>query len=142
MKKLGFGTMRFPLLDPNDNTKVDLEQVKQMVDDFLAAGFTYFDTAYMYHTFKSECFVKEALVERYPRESFILADKMPTMKLEKEGDEKALHREGHRGGTWVLLDYGCIVVHVFNNEAREFYSLERLWRDGKPLDLSGVLQPD
>ena len=33
MKKLGFGTMRFPLLDPNDNTKVDLEQVKQMVDD-------------------------------------------------------------------------------------------------------------
>ena len=60
-------------------------------------------------------------------------------KLEKEGDEKAMHREGHRGGTWVLLDYGCIVVHVFNNEAREFYSLERLWNDGIELDLSDVL---
>ena len=60
-------------------------------------------------------------------------------KLEVEGGEKPLHREGHRGGTWVLLDYGCIVVHVFNNEAREFYSLERLWNDGKNVDLSEVL---
>lgn len=62
-------------------------------------------------------------------------------KLELEGSEKPLHREGHRGGTWVLLDYGCIVVHVFNNEAREFYSLERLWNDGKNVDLSGILAP-
>ena len=60
-------------------------------------------------------------------------------KLEVAGGEKPLHREGHRGGTWVLLDYGCIVVHVFNNEAREFYSLERLWNDGKSVDLSEVL---
>ena len=60
-------------------------------------------------------------------------------KLEVEAGEKALHREGHRGGIWVLLDYGCIVVHVFNDEAREFYSLERLWSDGKSVDLSEVL---
>ena len=60
-------------------------------------------------------------------------------KLEKEAGERPLHREGHRGGTWVLLDYGCVVVHVFSNEAREFYSLERLWSDGAPVDLTGVL---
>lgn len=60
-------------------------------------------------------------------------------KLAVEGNEKPLHREGHRGGTWVLLDYGSIVVHVFNNEAREFYSLERLWNDGKNVDLSEIL---
>ena len=60
-------------------------------------------------------------------------------KLEVEAGEKPLHREGHRGGIWVLLDYGSIVVHVFNNEAREFYSLERLWNDGKNVDLSDVL---
>ena len=65
--------------------------------------------------------------------------------VEKELTEKGeepLHREGYRGGTWVLLDYGCIAVHVFNHEAREFYGLERLWRDGKPLDLSSVLTRD
>ena len=60
-------------------------------------------------------------------------------KAVNEGGEPTLHREGYRGGTWVLLDFGSIVVHVFNNEAREFYSLERLWHDGKPVDLSGVL---
>lgn len=59
-------------------------------------------------------------------------------QLEAAG-EHPLHREGHRGGTWVLLDYGCVVVHVFNNEAREFYSLERLWSDGKPVALEGLL---
>ena len=60
--------------------------------------------------------------------------------LHEEAGEEALHREGYRGGTWVLLDYGCIAVHVFSSEAREFYGLERLWRDGKPLDISEVLE--
>ena len=60
-------------------------------------------------------------------------------KVMKEAGELPHHIEGHRGGTWVLLDYGCVVVHVFSAEAREFYSLERLWHDGKPVDLSGVL---
>ena len=63
-------------------------------------------------------------------------------KLMVEANEQPLHREGHRGGIWVLLDYGCVVVHVFNNEAREFYSLERLWQGGTELDLSQVLLPN
>ena len=62
--------------------------------------------------------------------------------MQEEAGEEPLHREGYRGGTWVLLDYGCIAVHVFNAEARECYGLERLWRDGKPLDLTGVITPD
>lgn len=56
--------------------------------------------------------------------------------------EEPLHREGYRGGTWVLLDYGCVAIHVFNEEARAFYGLERLWSDGHALDLTGVLTPD
>ena len=62
--------------------------------------------------------------------------------VEKELTEKGeepLHREGYRGGTWVLLDYGCVVVHVFNDEARKFYCLEHLWADGEEVDLSAIL---
>lgn len=62
--------------------------------------------------------------------------------LKEQAEEAPLHREGHRDGTWVLLDYGCLAVHVFSQEAREFYDLERLWSDGKPLDLSGMLTAD
>ena len=50
--------------------------------------------------------------------------------------EPLLHREGHRGGTWVLLDFGCLIVHVFTNETREFYDLERLWNDATPIKIS------
>ena len=56
-----------------------------------------------------------------------------------ENGEEPLHREGYRGGTWVLLDYGCVVVHIFNDEARKFYSLEHLWADGEEVDLSAIL---
>ena len=50
-KKLGFGLMRLPSLDPNDPGKIDIEQVKKMVDTFIERGFTYFDTAWMYCAF-------------------------------------------------------------------------------------------
>ena len=62
--------------------------------------------------------------------------------MKEQAGEDPLRREGYRDGTWVLLDYGCVVVHVFSAEAREFYALERLWHDGKPVDLSGVLTAD
>ena len=75
-KKLGFGLMRMPQLDPTDGASVDVEQVKQMVDLFMQKGFTYFDTAWMYNGFASEKVVKEALTSRYPRESFTLATKL------------------------------------------------------------------
>ena len=62
--------------------------------------------------------------------------------MKEQAGEAPLRREGYRDGTWVLLDYGAVCVHVFSREAREFYDLERLWQDGKPLDLSGVLTKD
>ena len=63
-------------------------------------------------------------------------------EVEKEltlAGEEPLHREAYRGGTWVLLDYGCVVVHIFNDEPRKFYSLEHLWADGEEVDLSAIL---
>ena len=55
--------------------------------------------------------------------------------LEQLG-ETMLGREGHRGNTWELLDYGTIVIHVFTEEARRFYDLERLWADAEQVDIS------
>ena len=67
-----------------------------------------------------------------------LIDNVEKVLTEQAGEEP-LHREGYRGGTWVLLDYGCVAIHVFNAEAREFYDLERLWRDGKSIDLTEII---
>ena len=53
--------------------------------------------------------------------------------------EPMLGREGHRGNSWELLDYGSIVVHVFTEEAREFYALERLWADAQVVDISDII---
>ncbi len=86
MKKLGFGFMRLPLLNGKDPTSFDRSQICEMVDRYLAAGFTYFDTAYMYHNGKSEEMLKEALVQRHLRSSYRIADKLPTMFLRKKED--------------------------------------------------------
>ena len=56
--------------------------------------------------------------------------------------ENMLGREGHRGNSWELLDYGSVVVHVFTEEAREFYDLERLWADAEVVDLKDIIVPE
>lgn len=81
--KLGFGLMRLPMLGED----VDIEQTKQMVDLFIERGFTYFDTAYGYIDGKSEKAAKVALVDRYPRESFKLATKLPAWAGAKDAEE-------------------------------------------------------
>ena len=52
---------------------------------------------------------------------------------------EADHIEGHRSDSWILLDYTDIIVNVFNDEARKFYDLERLWQDGEEIDLTGII---
>ena len=89
MKQLGFGTMRLPITQG----QVDQKETEKLFDRFLAAGFTYFDTAYGYHDYKSEIFVREALVKRHPRESFLLADKMPVWLAKEEADLARLFNE-------------------------------------------------
>lgn len=75
-KNLGFGLMRLPLTDPNDAASIDIELTKKMVDVYMSKGFTYFDTAIMYCGMKSQNAIKEALVDRYPRESYTMATKL------------------------------------------------------------------
>ena len=113
MKKLGFGMMRLPLLDVNDQTSVDMDQVKSMVDEFLSRGFTYFDTAYIYHAFQSEIVVREALVKRYPRDRFLLASKLPTMRLKEESDQERIFAEQLEKCGVDFFDY--YLVHNINS---------------------------
>jgi ribosome-associated protein len=60
-------------------------------------------------------------------------------KVATEAGEPPHHIEGRRGGSWVLLDFNSVVVHLFLEETRRFYDLERLWGDATPVDLSQVL---
>ena len=89
MPKLGFGLMRLP----EQNGKIDLDTVCQMVDAYLSAGLNYFDTAYVYHGGNSERIVKEALVKRHPRESFTVATKLPAWCLKNEADRDRVFNE-------------------------------------------------
>ena len=61
--------------------------------------------------------------------------------MSKAGEEPH-HIEGHRGGQWTLMDYSSVVVHIFTEEGREFYGLERLWSDADPVDISEYLAAD
>ncbi len=66
-----------------------------------------------------------------------LADEVE-YKLDEAGISVS-HIEGYRSNTWILLDYIDVLVNVFSDEAREFYDLERLWQDGKPIDLTNII---
>lgn len=91
--KLGFGFLRLPHLNPNDITDVDLETTKEMVDLFLEQGFRYFDTAYTYLNGKSEVFLRKALVERHPRDAYMIADKLPCGMLKKGKTAEQIFQE-------------------------------------------------
>lgn len=63
-------------------------------------------------------------------------------EVEYQLDEAGIsvsHIEGYRSNSWILLDYVDVIVHIFSDEAREFYDLERLWQDGKEIDISDIV---
>ena len=124
-KKLGFGLMRLPLTDPNDDSSIDLELLKQMVDAFLERGFTYFDTAWMYCGGKSEEAAREALVTRHPRDSFTLTTKLPAYMLHKEADREWLFNEQLRRTGAGYFDYYWL--HDVNSHSLKTFDELRCW---------------
>lgn len=81
--KLGFGLMRLPM----DEGKIDVARTQEMVDRFLEEGFCYFDTAYGYNDGESEAVAKKVLSDRYPRDKFLLATKLPAWAGAKSREE-------------------------------------------------------
>ncbi len=93
MKKLGFGLMRLPQTNPEDWSSVDLEKTKAMIDRYMEEGFTYFDTAYVYHGGNSEKAFGELVAKRYPRDSFTITTKMPVFMVKSAEDYERIFDE-------------------------------------------------
>lgn len=135
-KKLGFGFMRLPVIGTGPEAEVDIKLLETMVDTFLEREFTYFDTAYMYHAFKSEIALREALVKRHPRDSFTVATKLPTMFLKADGDQERIFAEQLEKCGVEYFDY--YLLHNLNVShyeiAERFRSFDfglRLKKEGK-----------
>ncbi len=118
-KKLGFGLMRLPLNDVNNDSDINMELTKKMVDTFLKKGFTYFDTAWMYCGFKSENAVKEALVDRHPRDSFTLATKLHAGFIKTKEDCDKIFKEQMEKTGVTYFDY--YLLHDIGTDHYEIY---------------------
>lgn len=118
-KKLGFGLMRLPLLDANNDASIDMELTKKMVDTFMEKGFTYFDTAWMYCGFKSENAAKEALVDRHARDTFTLATKLHAGFIKTKEDRDKIFNEQMRKTGVSYFDY--YLLHDMGTDHYEIY---------------------
>ena len=123
IKKLGFGLMRLPMIDD----EIDVEQTKAMIDLFLSHDYTYFDTAYGYIDGRSEEVAKLALVDRYPRDSFQLATKLPAwdgVKTKKEA-ESMFYTSLERTGAG-FFDY--YLLHNLGDERTVYFDDFGIWQ--------------
>lgn len=118
-KKLGFGLMRLPLLDANNDASIDMELTKKMVDTFMEKGFTYFDTAWMYRGFNSENAAKEALVDRHARDTFTLATKLHAGFIKTKEDRDKIFNEQMRKTGVSYFDY--YLLHDMGTDHYEIY---------------------
>ncbi len=134
--KLGFGLMRLPKLPDGS---FDMPQICEMTDRFLAAGGTYFDTAYVYDNGKSEEAARAALVERYPRERFTLCTKMNAWlgKPSAEETKKQLETSLARTGAG-YFDY--YLLHAIQTDNREIYDSYGLWDFIRAQKEKGILR--
>ncbi len=128
--KLGFGLMRLP--QNGEYTNIDIDQFKAMADAFIASGGTYFDTAYPYHGGFSERAFREAVVKRYPRESYTITDKMPVYLIKKEEDLQSVFDEQLERCGVEYFDYYWLHAlattnydNVQNNKAFEFIARKK-----------------
>lgn len=115
MKRFGFGAMRLPMLDG----EVDKAQFCAMIDEFIAAGFTYFDTAHGYLDGKSELAIRDCLCARYPRESFQLADKLSAGFFKTREEVLPFFEEQLRCTGAGYFDY--YLIHAMSAERYDFY---------------------
>ena len=138
VKKLGFGTMRLPKVNPDDNTSIEIRQVCDMMDLFLEKGYTYVDTAWMYHKFASECAVKWALVKRHPRDSFTLATKLHESYVEGDVTKDDIFAKQCEKCGVDFFDY--YLLHAINDKNIENYEAKDCFNWLKGLKEAGKIK--
>lgn len=111
MKKFGFGLMRLPLTNREDQTSIDIAHVTKMADKFLGCGFTYFDTAACYHNGASETAFREAVAKRYPRDAYSITDKLSLWMVQEDKFQEFFDAQLERLGV-DYLDY--YLLHAVN----------------------------
>ena len=114
-KKLGFGLMRLPM----KGNEIDVEQVNQMVDLFIENGFTYFDSAYVYHGGESEKIIKKCIVDRHPRDSFTIATKLPCWEVKTVADVDRIFQEQLERTGAGYFDY--FLMHAIEKDRIDLY---------------------
>ena len=119
MKKLGFGCMRLPLVNPEEK-EVDIELFKEMIDYFMNHGYTYFDTAHTYLNGNSEKAIREALVYRYDRKEYVIADKLPIFNLEEDADMDKIFDEQLQRLDVDYIDY--YMLHNLSSKHKKKYT--------------------
>lgn len=134
--KFGFGCMRLPVLTQEDQTSFDFETIEAMFDRFLELGGRYFDTAYTYHRYHGEEAVRKALVERHPRENFLLTTKMPLRDFKDEADLQTIFDEQLRNCGVEYFDYYLLhnMGHNVYAKCEKYHAFEfvrRMQREGK-----------
>ena len=133
--KLGFGLMRLPKKDG----KIDIEQTKTMVDMFMDAGLTYFDTAYVYDGGESEKAAKAALVDRYPRESYQLATKLCAWMgtHDEESAKQQFYTSLERTGAGYFDFY---LLHALQRANYKVYDEYHIWDFAKEQKAKGLIK--
>lgn len=131
-KNFGFGCMRFPMR----GEQVDMDAVTKMVDAFLDAGFNYFDTARPYHQGASEKILRQCLTSRYPRERYVLTDKLSPTFFQKEEDIRPLFEDqlktcGVDYFDFYLLHANSAQRHEFFTKTRAYEIVQELKSEGK-----------
>ena len=126
---LGFGFMRLPEHEgPNGQREIDQEQVNAMVDDFMGAGFTYFDTAWTYHGGRSEVALRRGVVERYPRERFQVATKLPAWAAHSTEEAHAMFDTSLERTGAGFFDY--YLLHQLGGDSTVLFDEYGLWELG------------
>ncbi|MDO5849185.1 MAG: aldo/keto reductase [Methanobrevibacter sp.] len=136
MKKLGLGFMRFPLKSDN-NKDIDYEKVSEMVDYSMERGFNFFDSGYEYHDGFADVAIRKCLVERYPREDFLISNKLPVYSFTPETDIEAIFNEQLEKCGVEYFDYymlHCLTAKLYDGLMKEldfFGFISRLKEEGK-----------